>query len=62
MGKLEINRIIDLMRMDSNNFNDVVSKELRNQLIEVYGLTYKEIDIVELTLRKAYRNIYEMLC
>ncbi len=62
MGKLEINRIIDLMRMDSNNFNDVISMELRDQLIEDYGLTYKEINIVELTLSRAYRNIYELLC
>ncbi|MEW9669154.1 hypothetical protein [Ammoniphilus sp. 3BR4] len=61
-SKQQILHIIDLMRMDSNNFNDVVSMEFRDQLIKDYGLTHKEIDIIELTLSKAYRNIYELLC
>lgn len=39
LKKSDINCIIDLMRIDSSNFNDVVSKELRDQLIEIHGLS-----------------------
>lgn len=58
----QVTRIIELMRMDSNNFNQMVSMEFRHQLINDYGLTHKEIDMMEHILFEAYRNINELLC
>ncbi|WP_134705031.1 hypothetical protein [Ammoniphilus sp. YIM 78166] len=57
----QVTRIIELMRMDSNNFNQLISMEFRHQLMNDYGLTLKEIEIMEVILSEAYRNIKALL-
>lgn len=58
----QVNRIFDLMRMDSNNFKEPISKELTEQLISIYGLNKAQIESLESTFGSAFRSVYRCLC